>query len=372
MDVDGRFARDLDYLFVAQYIVEAKQVRDDGNNFAMRQKPSRQFTAAQALNPTVLNQFVRKDKAYSFMKNIRGSPPYYQHTFHDLLAMICQLGTPTWFFTLSAADLKWSDMIQTIARQYGVHFTDNEVARLSFDDKSNWIKHNPVTAARHFQYRLNALFQDFLKSTAKPLGEIADYAIRIEFQARGFPHAHCVIWVKDAPKYIESPDSDVYDFIDQYVSCRLPAEDGKLRELVSLLQQHWHSSYCKRNKTCRFSFPKPPSPKTLITKFDPETDVEHSKAVLKKVQKQITESNTDLNLADLLDKADLTETEYIEALEASCTGNVVVLKRKLGECCINNYNPSVYIASMASQHGHSVCAKCLCLCDVCCFLYHEN
>ena len=26
LDVDGRFARDLDYLFVAQYIVEAKQV----------------------------------------------------------------------------------------------------------------------------------------------------------------------------------------------------------------------------------------------------------------------------------------------------------------------------------------------------------
>ena len=48
LDVDGRFARDLDYLFVAQYIVEAKQVLDDGNNFAWRQKPSRQFTAAQA------------------------------------------------------------------------------------------------------------------------------------------------------------------------------------------------------------------------------------------------------------------------------------------------------------------------------------
>ena len=34
LDVDGRFARDPDYLSVAQYIVEAKQVLDDGNNFA--------------------------------------------------------------------------------------------------------------------------------------------------------------------------------------------------------------------------------------------------------------------------------------------------------------------------------------------------
>ena len=153
LDFDGRFARDLDYLFVAQYIVEAKQVLDDGNNFAWRQKPSRQFTAAQARDQTVLSQHVRKDKAYSFMKNIRGSPPYYQRIFYDLLAMIRQLGTPTWFFTLSAADLKWPDMIKTIARQYGVHYTDDEVAALSFDEKSNWLKRNPVTAARHFHYR---------------------------------------------------------------------------------------------------------------------------------------------------------------------------------------------------------------------------
>ena len=136
LDVDGRFARDLDYLFVAQYIVEAKQVLDDGNNFVWRQKPSRQFTAAQARDQTVLSQYVRKDKAYSFMKNICGSPPYYQRTFYDLLAMIRQLGTPTWFFTLSAADLKWLDMIQTIAKQYGIHYTD-EVSALPFEVKSN-------------------------------------------------------------------------------------------------------------------------------------------------------------------------------------------------------------------------------------------
>ena len=51
-----------------------------------------------------------------------------QRTFYDLLAMIRQLGTPTWFFTLSAADIKWPDMIQTIARQYGVYYTDDDVA----------------------------------------------------------------------------------------------------------------------------------------------------------------------------------------------------------------------------------------------------
>ena len=79
---------------------------------------------------------------------MRGSPPYYQKTFYELLAMI-QLGTPSWCFTLSAADMKWPDVIQTIARQYGVIYTDEEVTALSFEDKSNRIRCNPVTAARH-------------------------------------------------------------------------------------------------------------------------------------------------------------------------------------------------------------------------------
>ena len=39
---------------------------------------------------------------------------------------------PTWFFTISAADMKWPDMIQTIAKQYGVLYTDEEVSALSF------------------------------------------------------------------------------------------------------------------------------------------------------------------------------------------------------------------------------------------------
>ena len=95
------------------------------------------------------------------LKNVRGSPAYYQCTFYELLAMIRQLGTPTWFFTLSAADMKWPEVIQTIAKQYGVAYTDEEVCQLSFEERSNWLRQNPVTAARHFQYRLDVFFKDF-------------------------------------------------------------------------------------------------------------------------------------------------------------------------------------------------------------------
>jgi hypothetical protein len=90
-------------------------------------------------------------------------------------------------------------MIKTIARQYGVHYTDDEVAALSFEEKSNR-QRNPVTAARHFQY---AFCQDHL------LSSLVDYPIRIEFQARGYPYAHFVVWIEDTPQFGEHHNSIV-------------------------------------------------------------------------------------------------------------------------------------------------------------------
>ena len=56
-------------------------------------------------------------------------------------------------------------MIQVIAKQYNTYYTDDE---LTFEERCNWIRRNIVAAARHFQYRLNTLFTDFLKSEAHP------------------------------------------------------------------------------------------------------------------------------------------------------------------------------------------------------------
>ncbi len=347
LDVDGRFAKDTDYLFVAQYIVEAKQILDDASNFIWRQKPGRNFTAQQARDKNVVSQCVRKDNAYRFMNNVRGSPAYYQKTFYELLAMIRQLGTPTWFFTLSAADMKWPDVIQTIARQYGVTYTDEQVAALSFEDKSNWIRCNPVTAARHYQYRLNTFFQEFLKSPANPLGELVEYAIRIEFQARGSPHAHCLLWIKDAPKYGVDSNASVCQFIDQYITCAIPDDsDNELKDLVLLLQQHKHSNYCRHHKRCRFNFPHPPSNETLIA--EPNEIASDTSHILTSMYKVLVENSND-SMNELLIKADVTLDQYVSALQVSTKSSVVILRRKPKECNINNYNASVMLAWQANM-----------------------
>ena len=62
--------------------------------------------------------------------------------------MIQTLGIPTWFLTLSAADMKWPEVIQAIAQQYGTIYTEDEVLTLPWQTKSIWLRSNPVTAAR--------------------------------------------------------------------------------------------------------------------------------------------------------------------------------------------------------------------------------
>ena len=84
------------------------------------------------------------------------------------------------------------------------------------------MKRNPVTAARHFQYRLDTFWKDFLLSKAHPIGEITDYMIRIEFQERGSPHAHCIVWIKNTPKHGVHEDIEV---TEASIACMVYAYD---------------------------------------------------------------------------------------------------------------------------------------------------
>ena len=112
------------------------------------------------------------------------------------------------FFTLSAADLKWHDTIQAFARQSETTLTGQDVDSLSWEEKCAW-------------YRLDCLMTDVILSDEKPLETVIHYFFRIEFQQRGSPHAHGVLWIKDAPHPEKSSPSDIDAFVDKYVHFHL-------------------------------------------------------------------------------------------------------------------------------------------------------
>ena len=68
---------------------------------------------------------------------------------------------------------------------------------MSIADRSRYLHQNPITSVQMFQHRIEAFFSEYLLGGAHPLGHITDYVIKNEFQIRGSPHAHCLLWVKD-------------------------------------------------------------------------------------------------------------------------------------------------------------------------------
>lgn len=66
--------------------------------------------------PGTLETYEHLDEGFKIFRQLRGSPPYWQRAQKDLFAMIRQLGLPTWFMSLSAAETKWNALLQTLSQ----------------------------------------------------------------------------------------------------------------------------------------------------------------------------------------------------------------------------------------------------------------
>ena len=139
MNVDGRFGKNIEYLFCAQYAADLKQIQSEAN-IALQCTKGRTLgghhvNAGMLRKPEVLSNLIPTEQAYKFLKNVRGSPPYWQHELYEVMAMLRVLGIPTWFLTLSAADLHWPEMIQAVGKQLGKQFSKEDVLNMTWKEK---------------------------------------------------------------------------------------------------------------------------------------------------------------------------------------------------------------------------------------------
>ena len=79
---------------------------------------------------------------------------------YEVVAMVKQLGIPTWFMTLSCADLRWPELFQIIGRTQGLDLTEEEIETLSYNERCSMLNLNPVVVAKHFQYRVETFFTE--------------------------------------------------------------------------------------------------------------------------------------------------------------------------------------------------------------------
>ncbi|XP_062584589.1 uncharacterized protein LOC134246276, partial [Saccostrea cucullata] len=349
--VDRRAAQSVPNLFFKLKKIQLKQVTDKCN-LALRKckTKGKTFTANEIRNPDQINDIVRHNEGFYVFKQLRNSPPYLETRKKDVFAMIRQLGLPTWFMSFSAADTRWNDLIRALGvlnddKQY----TDSEIESMTWTEKSKLIQKDPITCTRYFDHRFRTFLNTVLKSDHHPIGKIQDFFYRVEFQQRGSPHVHMIVWIENAPKYLENDNKEIAAFVDSYLKCERNTEDN-----LTELQVHKHSQTCKKKgkAVCRFGFPLPPLQATMI--LEPlDSDIDKYKKMHKTMQDKVNDFKNGCDISctfqDFLQNVlQLSEDDYIKCIRSSLRTPKVFLKRKPCDLRVNAYNSTLLHAWAAN------------------------
>ncbi|XP_025685338.1 uncharacterized protein [Arachis hypogaea] len=160
--------------------------------------------------------------------------------------VICKyFGFPSFFVTVTC-NPEWNE-IKKLLKETGLRAKDR-----------------PDIISRVFKIKLNQLIRDFKDGSI--FGKLSTYVCTIEFQKRGLPHAHILLFMHP----ISKPKS--VDDIDKLISAKIPDKRRrpKLYATVEKFKVHGpcgkynNKSPCMLNGICSKYFPKPFRARTII------------------------------------------------------------------------------------------------------------
>ena len=322
-----------------------------------------QYTVHDVLDDLHCRNIARLDNGYYYFQQLRNSPQYLHERKRELLATVRQFGVPTFFISLSCADTHWVVLLQSIGKMIDKKdYSSQEIKAMSYIEKTRLINADPVSTARYFDRRFHYFLKEILYKPPYPIGKVTNHFYRIEFQHRGSPHVHMLVYCEDCPRYSKTANNEpIIKYADTHISCSTDVPDHVKPYLM--LQKHKHSRTCRKSgkSSCRFGFPLPPFNKTVILKRNPSATVEQRKRY-KEIQNYldsdiVTETTT---LQDLLDYFKMTYTEYVSIVRSTLTNDKLFLQRKPCEGRVNMYMKNllhVWEANMDCQmclNAHSV------------------
>ena len=113
LSVDPKFRNDIFYVLFLLLVKEMVDIKRSEKTVF------RKATKVPHLNAALVKEIskdnlMRNNSAYTAFKTIRGTSMYFEDKKKDLMAYIRQLGPPTIFCTLSAAEFDWDDLAKSI------------------------------------------------------------------------------------------------------------------------------------------------------------------------------------------------------------------------------------------------------------------
>ena len=209
------------------------------------------------LNDVNNSDLVLESNLTTMLQSIRGTKQYWFMRKSDLDCMVREWGSPTFFCTFSCAEYESPDIIEYLRKVNNVPDSyDN--GRLCTED--------PISVSRQFSHKFHQFF-NIVINKGGVLGPVEHFYWKKEYQQRGAPHYHVLLWIRDAPTIGKDDPQKIVSFIDERITCHIPNKEScpELHKLVTSKQLHKCSAYCRRKyksgriffQRCKFGFPRP-------------------------------------------------------------------------------------------------------------------
>ena len=256
---DSRFRKDSQYVFFLLHQKEMREVAAGVYNLLKKTK-SRPMAVDQLLSKVQSSDQYLESNLTTMLQQVRGTQQYWFTRQSEVKCMIREYGPPTLFLTFSCAEYECADIARYLRKINDV--PDNyPIGRLCTED--------PISVSRKFSQKFHAFWQKVLIK-GEVLGKVNHFYWKKEYQNRGAPHYHAIVWIDGAPVAGKDKPEAVKSFIEKRITCRIPDKDEspELHRLVTRYQLHKCSAYCRRRRkvgpgtfitTCKFGFPRPES-----------------------------------------------------------------------------------------------------------------
>ncbi|XP_073986899.1 uncharacterized protein [Rhodnius prolixus] len=266
LNKDGRFRRDPCYLF---HLLNDSEFKYLGGAIAhlLNVRAYKPYTVNDILTKVTVNDEQLEQQLINLFSSLRGTKEYWQRRRQELMTR--DFGAPTFFVTLSCAEYDHSELLQYIIK------INKDVPNVEKMSAGELCALDPTSVCRYYHRLIRNMFKFLINDKINPvLGFVEHYFWRVEYQERGAPHYHMLLWIRDSPEINNDSLKKVADFINTYICARLPdpLESPVLHSYVRKYQMHKCNSYCQRKyrvkqkiyTKCRFGFPRKVTDELII------------------------------------------------------------------------------------------------------------